>query len=84
LRQLQKRVTVNLVYDPKKSFLKPLAKKEADELDQIKQEEVHSEDEAEDSLMEDMTPQTKEPEPMKKAKSHHPAMLNLAASPGKS
>ena len=55
-------MTVNLVYDPKKNFLKPSPKKEEiqDELEQIKQEEINSGDEdhfdAEDSLMEDLAP----------------------------
>lgn len=37
------------------------------------------EEQPEDSVMEDLSHQ----EPMKKAKSHHPALLKLAASPNK-
>lgn len=68
-----------MIYDPKKTFLNSEPKDE-----QIKQEEIKSDEE--DSLMEDMTPKTIQkdsPDVMKKAKSHHPALMKLAASPEK-
>lgn len=63
------------MYDPKKSFLA----KPTEETEQVKQDSDEDE-QLEDSVMEDLSSHQ---EPMKKAKSAHPALLKLAASPNK-
>ena len=85
LRQLQKRVTVNLIYDPIKTLMK-----EGKPQPLQKDEENLAEDELEDSQMEDLAETSSaknealSPQIIQKKKSHHPAFLkNLAASPEK-
>lgn len=88
LRQLQKRVTVNLVYDPKKSLMKQKGKPEPIvEKDEENLSPDH--DEFDDSQMEDLEDsssiknQSLSPKIIQKTKSHHPALMRLAASPEK-
>jgi len=95
LRQLQKRITVVLIYDSKKELMKqePQVKK-IPQIQEIKTEEKDEllgasdfPDMVEDSQMEDESNDNSsplEPTPLKKkGVSHHPALMNLAGSLGK-
>jgi len=99
LRQLQKRVTVSLIYDSRRELMKQgkgggaAAPKEDAPLEDHEDEEHMDFQDLDDSQMEDLSPDTSAPgkgaatlapQPLKKkGQSHHPALMKLAASPAK-
>lgn len=91
LRHLQKRVTINMVYDPKKNFDKEksdtkkleVSKAGLGGLAEVKEEAAGEKDAEGDSIMEELDESKPPSISFKKSQSMAPAMHNLAASPNK-